>query len=134
VGFALLVIVAGTLIFFSYSKKSSDQIVSSQLNNIGSTIMSNAESMYVLGNESWVTMEFNFPSNVKSAVISTNKEMFFSFSTSVGTSYVVFFSDKFNISTGDPSCVAYCSLGFTPGINKVRIKSLGNTVSISKVN
>ncbi|MGV8162788.1 MAG: hypothetical protein ACP5N2_05660 [Candidatus Nanoarchaeia archaeon] len=133
VGIALLILISGTVIFLDYSKKSNDQVISNQLNIIGSSIMSNAESMYVLGNESWVTIEFNFPRNVNAAAINNNQEMYFMYSTSSGTSYAVFFSDKFNISSGSPTCQDSCILDFEPGLNKIRIKSTGKVVNIYKV-
>jgi hypothetical protein len=134
VGIALIILASGMVIFLDYSRSSNSQVVSSQLNIIGNTIMSNAEAMYVLGNESWVTIEFNFPSSVTETAISSDSEMYFSYAGIGGTSQVVFFSDRFKISSGDTLCSGLCYLGFTPGMNKVRIKSNGNFVSIRKMN
>lgn len=133
IGIALLVLVAGTIIFLNYSKSSNDQVVSSQLNIIGSTIMSNAESMYVLGNESWITIEFNFPHNVKTVAINNNQEMYFAYATSKGTSYVVFFSEKFNISSSSVDCSNSCIIDLSPGINRLKIKSTGKVITFTKM-
>ena len=99
--------------------------------------MTNAESMYVLGNESWVTIEFNLPSEIDSVAINDNQDLVFSYYGSSGYSNVVFFSTKFNLSNG----VAYpcdeepasCGIPLTAGVNKIKIKSEGTYVNISKV-
>jgi len=129
----MLILISGTVIFLNYSKTSSDQVVAGQLNMIGSSIMNNAEAMYVLGNESWVTIEFNFPNSVNSAAINSNQEMYFSYATSKGISNAVFFSDKFNISSSSAGCPTTCNLDFTPGMNRIKIKSTGKFVTITKV-
>jgi hypothetical protein len=133
VGIALLVLTSGMLIFSNYARTSSDDVTSNQLNLIGNTIMTNAEAMYVLGNESWITIEFNFPKVVSNAAINNNQEMFFAYSTSRGDSYAVFFSDKFNLSNGTSTCSTTCNLNFMPGINKVKIHSIGNKVNIMRI-
>jgi hypothetical protein len=134
VGIALLVLVTGAMIFMDYSRSSSNEVLSNQLFMIGTSIMSNAEAMYVLGNESWVTVEFNFPNTVSEAAIVGNRDLFFSYAGYGGESQVVFFSQRFDISTDNALCPDTCSLGLTPGMNKLKIKSQGNFVVIQKVN
>jgi hypothetical protein len=134
VGIALVVLASGMVIFLDYSKASNTQVISSQLDIIGKTIMTNAEAMYVLGNESWITIDFNFPSVVTETAISADREMYFTYTAVGGSSQVVFFSERFKISSGDTLCSGLCDLNFTPGMNRVRIKSNGNFVSIRKMN
>jgi hypothetical protein len=133
VGIALLVLTAGTLILSNYSRSINDQVITNQITIIGNTIINNAETMYVLGNESWVTIEFNFPTSVKSTIINDNKDLVFSYYTSSGESNVVFFLEKFNISNQSSPCVGACSVDITPGLNRVKIRSGGNFVTIIKV-
>ncbi|MGV8169312.1 MAG: hypothetical protein ACP5N3_04620 [Candidatus Nanoarchaeia archaeon] len=133
VGIALLILISGTVIFLDYSRTSNDEIISSQLDIVGNSIMNNAEAMYVLGNESWITIEFSVPTNVMYAAINNNRDLYFRYTSSGGTSDVVFFSDKFNISSENPSaCSSFCYLNITPGVNRMKIRSLGDVVVISK--
>lgn len=137
IGIALLVLTSGTLILANYSRSISDQVISNQLSIIGNTVMNGAESMYVLGNESWMTIEFSLPNVIDSVNVNGDMDLVFSYYNSVGVSNVVFFSDKFNLSNGTYPCdetyEKSCSLGLTPGINRVKIKSEGNYVAITKV-
>jgi hypothetical protein len=134
IGIALLVLTAGTLILANYSNSINDQVISNQLSIIGNTIMNSAESMYVLGNESWMTIEFNLPNVINTVSINGNQDFVFSFYNSVGVSNVVFFSDKFNISNGTYPCdPKYCDVALVAGINRVKIKSEGEYVTIKKV-
>ena len=49
-----------------------------------------AEAMFVLGNESWGTIEFNMPSAITETAISSDSEMYFTYTSEVGSSQVVF--------------------------------------------
>ncbi len=134
VGIALLVLTSGTIILSNYSKSISDQVITNQINIIGNTIVTNAESMYVLGNESWTTLEFNFPSAIRSVDIYDNRDLVFSYYTSSGISNVVFFQDKFNLSNEHVSpCTSPCNLDIAPGLNRLKIRSGGNYVAVFKV-
>lgn len=138
VGIALLVLTSGTIILSNYSKSINDQVITNQINIIGNTIINSAESMYVLGNESWVTIEFNFPTAIKSTNIYNNgddySDLVFSYYTSSGVSNVVFFMDKFNLSNDHSTpCDSPCELNITPGLNRLKIRSGGSYVSLLKV-
>jgi hypothetical protein len=134
VGIALLVLTAGVLILANYSKSINDQVIANQLNIIGGTIMNNAESMYVLGSESWITIEFNLPEVLDKVSINDNQDLVFSYYSSTGYSNVVFFSEKFNLSNGTYPCGDNsCQIYLTAGMNRVKIKSEGTYVNISKM-
>jgi hypothetical protein len=134
VGIALLVLTAGTMILSNYSRSMNDQVVSNKINIIGRTMINNAESMYVLGNESWITVEFNFPTSVKSTMINDQQDLVFTYYTATGTSDIVFFLDKFNISNQSARCTdGSCVLDITPGVNRIKIRSGGNYVSMIKM-
>ncbi|MCC7574673.1 hypothetical protein KO361_03725 [Candidatus Woesearchaeota archaeon] len=133
VAIALMVLVPGSYLFFNYSKSTSDQVAANQLNLAGVEILNEAEKMYVLGKNSWVTLDVSFPGIFMDAGIYDERELFFRYSTGSGESYVVFFAVGFNISNSTVACGEYCSLGFNPGVNRVRIQSQGNYVSIVKI-
>jgi hypothetical protein len=133
VAIALMVLIPGSYLFLTYSKGTTDQVSSSQLNLAGVEIISEAEKMYVLGTNSWVTLEISLPGIFLDAGIHDGKEMFFRYSSGAGDSSVVFFPVGFNISNNSTACTGFCDLELTPGVNRVRIQSQGQFVSIRKI-
>ncbi len=138
VAVALMILVPSSYLFFDFSQGSTDQVSASQLNLIGNTIIHEAEKMFVLGSDSWVTIDISFPNSLDEAKIVDGKEMYFSYASSKGSTYVVFFTPShFNISNStDDTCTDECDLGFSPGVNNIRIQSrsdLGNVVSVVKI-
>lgn len=134
VAIALMVLIPGSYLFLNYSKSTSEQVSANQLNLAGVDIINEAEKMYVLGKNSWVTLEISLPGIFLDSSIQGGEEMFFRYGSDGGESYVVFFPLGFDISnsTSNP-CIGECSLSLTPGINRVRIQSQGDFVSIVKV-
>lgn len=132
VAIALLVLIPGAYLFFNYSTGATEQVAGNQLNLAGREIISEAQKMFVLGRDSWVTLETSFPGTFIEAEISQGKEMYFTFMTSTGESTVVFFPVGFNISNSSttPCTVDSCPLNFNPGVNRIRIQSQGDYVSI----
>ncbi|PIN80803.1 hypothetical protein COV13_02970 [Candidatus Woesearchaeota archaeon CG10_big_fil_rev_8_21_14_0_10_32_9] len=134
ISIALLILIPSTMLFLNYSKSTTDTITSGQLNLIGTTLQNKAEEMYVVGKGSWVTLEFSFPQSFQEAGINTGNELYFTYSTAKGVSQVVFFFDRFNItSITNTSCSTYCNLNFSEGINKIKIESNGSQVIVKKV-
>ena len=132
VAIALMVLIPGSYLFLNYSQGASDQVAANQLNVAGYDIINEAEKMYVLGRDSWITLELSLPGNFLEAGIHDGKEMYFKHGTGRGESFVVFFPVGFNISNSTSECVGECVLDFNPGINRVRIQSQGDFVSIEK--
>jgi hypothetical protein len=133
VAIALMVLIPGSYLFLNYSKSTSEQVSASQLNLAGSEIISEAEKMYVLGKNSWVTLELSLPGNFLDAGIHDGKEMYFRYGSGSGESYAVFFPLGFNISNSSSSCLDECVLNLNTGLNRVRIQSQGTFVSIVKI-
>ena len=136
IAIALMVLIPGSYLFLNYSKSTTEQVSANQLNLAGNEIINEAEKMYVLGKNSWVTLEISLPGMFLDAGIFEGEELFFNYSTSVGDSTTVFFPMGFNISNSTSSPCApstLCSLDLTPGINRVRIQSQGDFVSIRKI-
>lgn len=132
VAIALLVLIPGAYLFLNYSTGATEQVAGNQLNLAGREIISEAQKMYVLGSNSWVTLEVSFPGNFVEASISNGNDMYFTYMTSTGESTVVFFPVGFNISNSSttPCASVDCPLNFFPGVNRVRIQSQGDFVSI----
>ena len=89
---AVLIIVPGTSLFYTYSKNSNHQMVSNQITRIGNEILKNAEVVYFLGKDSRIKMTLNFPRTMQSINIS-GEELSISFQSYAGYNEAVFFSD-----------------------------------------
>lgn len=127
---ALAILVPGSYLFLNYSKSASEQVAANQLNMAGQEIVNEAEKMYVLGRDSWVTIELSLPGFFSEAGINNGDELFFRHVSGSGDSYVVFFPLGFNLSNSSSACVNHCSLNLNPGVNRLRLQSRGNFVSV----
>ena len=138
VAIALVVLIPGSYLFLNFSKGSSEQISSNQLNLVGRDIINKASEMHTLGKDSWTTIEFSLPNNFLGGYIVDGTDMYFNYSTDssitdVSASTVVFFPVGFNISNNaSQACTDECSLNLVPGMNKLKIWSRGDYVSIVK--
>jgi hypothetical protein len=129
---ALTLILPASYLFFDFSKNSEDAVVSAQINNFGNKVIASAEQVYVIGNNSRVTLELVLPDSLASAMIYDEKELVISYYTQSGLSQAVFFSDL-NITNGTHRCYPVaCSLQIFPGLNNVRVLSRGDYVSVSQ--
>jgi hypothetical protein len=128
VALALLIIVPGTIIFYQYTQSSQKAIVSSQIYKIGNDMVSGAQMMYSVGDNSWQTIEINFPSTVHQVTI-YNEGTGGILVIRHGTDYIsdaVFFSRVPLLnSTADESndCSAGCIIPIHKGYTKIRIES-----------
>jgi uncharacterized protein (UPF0333 family) len=125
VSLALILIVPATFLFMNYSTKSTDTIASSEINRMGNQILNKVKEMYVVGENSWATLEMNLPENVHSIEIIDNEELVINYTMSSGYSEAVFFTD-INITNETP-------LVISPGYNNFRIESKGTYVVITTV-
>lgn len=125
---ALAIIIPGSALFYNYSKDSNEKIVASQINRIGNNIIANAEQMYTIGKDSWVTLEVNFPESTLNAYVVDNSELVITYQTPRGVTEAVFFTDI-------PIQGLYStnvSSEFHVGTMKVKIESEGDIVSIGE--
>lgn len=140
VGIAMLLIVPGALLFYNYSVKSGDELVRSRIEMAGNNILGSAEKVYYIGENSWETIEIDFPESVRWMYILNNSELVIEYDSHTGLSEAVFFSD-INITT-DPN---YCILdrcyitdvpsdpeNAHPGLNIIKITSMGGYVLINE--
>lgn len=134
VAIALMLLIPSTVLFMNHSRSTTDSIVNSQLDFVGNSIIGSAEEMFVLGKESWVTIEVYLPSSFTDAYITDNRELFFDYDTRSGPGQVVFFSTRFLIGNGVDACDTPCSLNLDTGRNELRIRSNGTAVNIMKTN
>jgi len=136
VGIALLMLVPATILFTNYTRSTNDEIVANQYNLIGTTILEKAEEMYVLGEDSWVTIQVMLPESIIDSSIEDNgREFVLRHSGTNGESSTVFFTTRFHITNGTnrTACPNNCALNLTPGNNKLRIQMKSSEVEIRKV-
>ena len=126
---ALTLILPASFLFFDFSRSSEGAVISSQINRVGNQLLSSAEQVYVIGNNSRVTLNLVLPDNLISAIVYDEVELVISYYTQTGVSQAVFFSDV-NITNGTHRCPpgSPCPLPLTPGTNNVRVTSRGDHV------
>lgn len=127
---ALAIIIPGSALFYNYSKDSNERIVSSQINRIGNNIITNAEQMYTIGKDSWITLEVSFPESTIDAYIVDNSELVITYKTSRGITESVFFTDI----PIEGTYSGNVSSEFHDGNMKIKIESEGDSVLIGERN
>ena len=130
IGMALGILVPGSILFYNYSKNSNDQLVASQINRIGKNIIGNVEQMYIIGKNSWVSVDVSFPENTLGAYIVDNSELVITYQTSRGITEAVFFTDIKIVGTYSGNITDE----FHSGFMKIKIESLGDQVLIGESN
>lgn len=133
VAIGLMVLIPGSFLFLNYSKGTTDQVAANQLNLAGAEMINEAEKMYILGRNSWTTLEISLPGMFHGAGINDGQELYFNYSTQSGTSQAVFFPVGFNISNNGTACTTNCDLNLSTGVNRIRIQSQGQFVSLKKI-
>ena len=91
-GVTLAAIIPAGYFFYSYSRSSSDQTIRSQIEQIGSEIVVNSESVYGLAEGSLVTVSISYPNNIREVYILNRNELIIRYEINSGVSEAVFFS------------------------------------------
>ena len=122
IALAFAILIPTGYFFYSYSQTSSEGTVKSQINQLGSKMLSNAQSIYGLGEGSLVTLEFNYPSNIRDVYILNQNELIISYEVSTGLNDAVFFSKvpisgPYNYSSAAPCSPLPCN-NSQFGVNK----------------
>ena len=130
----MLFVVSGIGVIYSYSQRSTDDINLGQIEKIGKDIVETSERIYYVGGDSWETLKFNIPNNIKNVYVLKNYELIIEYESYGGISQAVFFSNinlttPFLASAGDISNI---SSSFHPGLNAYRITSRGNYVLLEE--
>ncbi len=133
VALALTLILPASFLFFDFSKSSEGAVISAQINRVGTEIISKAEEVYVIGNNSRVTLELTLPDNIESVIIYGESEIVISYYALGGTTQAVFFTDIPIMNSYTRCVLAPCSVDLIPGLNYVRVTSMGDHVSVRRV-
>jgi uncharacterized protein (UPF0333 family) len=150
IGISFAILIPGGYFFYNYSKSSNDAAVRSQITQVGSSMITSAESIYGLSEGSLVTLDLNYPQNVRDVYILDGKELVIKYELSSGMNEAVFFSKivlsgKYN-STKNPCtllllsppqpCMNSSITNRTltqPGSHQVRFESKTNYVLVSQL-
>jgi len=131
---SLGIIIPATYMFFKYSYESNLEIIYSQINLAGRTMVDTAETVYFSGESSKIMIDMNMPSSIDRVYILENRELVFNITNNIGHSEIVFFSSV-NISSLDcKDNVCMLTDIANEGIIKIKFQSVegGNQVLITK--
>ncbi len=92
IALALGFIVPTAYIFFKYAAKSNDEIIDSQITQIGNTLIDTAETVFFSGEGAKIILEIKVPKNIIDVGIKSNRELIFRVLSDAGERELVFFS------------------------------------------
>lgn len=121
IGLSLGLILPTTYLFFRYSAQSKEQIIDSQINQAGNSIIDTAEIVYFSGKDSKIILELNIPKGIENVNIIGSRELVFTRVSEIGENEMVFFSSGgIKIKPGD-GLLEYIA---SPGLKKVKIQAV----------
>ena len=120
IGFVAIITVPLIILYYKFTTDASDEIITSQINQIARKIVDSAESVYFLGNPSQTTIKVYMPNKIIGASLD-NKEVVFNVTTRAGISEIV------QVSSVDLTG----ELPITPGIYSIILKARESDVEIS---
>ena len=121
IGITLGIILPTTYLFFRYSSQSNEQIIDSQINQLGKNIIDTAQIVYFSGKDSKIVLELNVPKSIENVKILEKRELVFTRLSEIGENEMVFFSSgdiKIKPGTGLLEYIA------SPGLKKIRIQAV----------
>ena len=125
---SLAIIIPGSMMFFRYSQESNEQLVASQINRIGTNVITTAEEIYTVGDGSWITLDVTIPQSAKDAYVEGD-DLVIEYRSSSGITEAVFFSD---IDIQGPYADGAISPSFHTGTMQIRVESKGDYVLIQE--
>jgi uncharacterized protein (UPF0333 family) len=122
IGFVTVITIPLIIIYHNFTQESSEEISSSQINQISKKIVDSAESVYYLGEPSQTTLRVNIPENIVLVNFSSAKELVFRIKTSRGKENDIVQSSSVNISGNLPT---------QKGSYLITVKAMSNYVNLS---
>jgi hypothetical protein len=135
-GIGLLLIVAVAFAFLHATRGSEDKVRLQQAGVISASILQQANTVYSLGRNSWVTMDIVVPEEVVAIYTVENSSLVFEVTTSRGIVAQPVFSSTPITGVRPVGVVSYINDPSTvihDGPTQLRITSLGSTVEIKAV-
>jgi hypothetical protein len=96
IGISLAILVPGGYFFYNYSRTSNEGTIRTQIMQIGTTMITTAESIYGLADGSMITIDLRYPKNIREVYFLEGKEVVIKYELSSGINEAVFFS-KINL-------------------------------------
>lgn len=84
VGIGLIILIPSIALFYNYSMEQSDEAIISRVNSIGRSIVSNAETVFYMGEPSRRTIEHEFPNKIYNISIESDGNNYFELRFTVG--------------------------------------------------
>ncbi len=130
VALALLIVVPGSMVFYSYSTDSKASLVNSQIFKLGNTLIDKGAEMYSIGDDSWQTIDITVPEQVEFIKIynSSDYSELVIRRTDPKPSESVFFSSTPLCNATHCDCTDGCELNLGKGINKIRVISVDGKI------
>ncbi|MFH1173968.1 MAG: hypothetical protein V1725_02455 [archaeon] len=140
VGITLGAIIPAVFFIYSYVQTSNEDVIKTQINNIGKTLVDQATEVYALGEGNRATMRFNVPEEVKNISLFNGTELAIRHISKSGEGESVFFSDvplrvQFDLA-GDNCSITPCETGFITNLTylqggrKFQVESNGTFVML----
>jgi hypothetical protein len=145
IGISLAILVPGGYFFYNYSSTSNEGTIRSQITQIGSTMVTTAESIYGLADGSMVTVDLRYPKNVREIYFLDGKELVIKYELSSGMNEAVFFSKidlaGAHVYPGRTLCASLpcenstiTNITFTaPGSHQLKFESRTNYIYVTQV-
>jgi uncharacterized protein (UPF0333 family) len=92
IGISFAILIPGGYFFYNYSKSSNDATIRTQITQMGTAIITSAESIYGLSDGSLVTLDLRYPKNVRDVYVLGGNELIIKYELSSGMNDAVFFS------------------------------------------
>ena len=126
----IAMVIGGAVIFVTYTESSKNQVTKSQISGLGNQIIQNAESIYTIGNGSWIVIDVDYPKELVDIYIADKEELVFVLDTSEGISESIFFSDiALRGTTGSGNKERFGVV--QPGKHSIKIESKGDAVLLN---
>ena len=121
IGFATIITIPLIIIYQTFVYESTEEISSTQINQVAKKVVDAAESVYYLGEPSQTSLRVNIPNNIASVDLSAGYEVVFKINTRSGTADIVQ-NSAVNI-TGD--------LPIAKGTYTITVKAVSDHVEVS---
>ena len=92
IGLSFIIIIPAGYFFYSYSQTSNDGSIRLQVNQLGSEILKNTESIYGLAEGSLLTLDLKYPNNIRNIYVLNQSELIIRYELTDGMNDAVFFS------------------------------------------
>lgn len=123
-GIALALLIPTVYFFYNTTSTASQSMDAQQIGRIGYEIIANAESVYAMGEPSWVTMDIRLPDSFITGIIVDEKELVLTFRRSGRRSDITILSTVPIVTETEYSCGdghTCFSTNLHSGLNKIKL-------------